>query len=175
MKDRWLTIAEAAEYLGTNPNALRMRVKRGQVPASRYARSFRFRLEDLDNLLSPVESTQVQSGSTKTSSNANEEPICTPEMEKETTDMVPESNLTELDWTSARRGILSEVDKEETESTPVEKSSPDEVTEEEYEIQKEDARRRRILEDLEESGELESESLPSPSQRSRRLRRLARS
>jgi excisionase family DNA binding protein len=48
----WLTAAEAAAYLRLpTTRALYKRVERGQVPAHRWGRHFRFRRAELDALL----------------------------------------------------------------------------------------------------------------------------
>jgi excisionase family DNA binding protein len=48
----WLTAEEAAEYLRLpSVRALYKRVERGQVPAHRWGRLFRFRRPELDALL----------------------------------------------------------------------------------------------------------------------------
>lgn len=59
----WLTAAEAAEYLRLpSVRALYKRVERGQLPAHRWGRRFRFRRRDLDALLgsSPVSAVVSQ-------------------------------------------------------------------------------------------------------------------
>lgn len=59
----WLTAAEAAVYLRVpSVQALYKRVERGQVPAHRWGRCFRFHRRDLDALLrsSPVSAAVAQ-------------------------------------------------------------------------------------------------------------------
>jgi excisionase family DNA binding protein len=52
MDSTWLTASEAAEYLRLpTTRALYKRVERGQLPAHRFGRQFRFRRRDLDALL----------------------------------------------------------------------------------------------------------------------------
>lgn len=51
--DRWLNTGEAARRLGLTEDALRQRAKKGQIEAHRIGRRLRFRIEDLDALLSP--------------------------------------------------------------------------------------------------------------------------
>ena len=46
--DRLLSTNEAARYLGLTPNALRIRVHRGSIPAYRLGSRLRFRKRDLD-------------------------------------------------------------------------------------------------------------------------------
>jgi excisionase family DNA binding protein len=46
--DRLLSTNEAAHYLGLTPNALRIRVHRGSIPAYRLGSRLRFRKRDLD-------------------------------------------------------------------------------------------------------------------------------
>ena len=48
----WMTAEEAAAYLGLpSVDALYRRVERGQVPARRWGRQYRFRRQDLDALM----------------------------------------------------------------------------------------------------------------------------
>jgi len=48
----WMTTEEAAEYLGLpSVEALYRRIERGQVPARRWGRQYRFRRQDLDALM----------------------------------------------------------------------------------------------------------------------------
>jgi excisionase family DNA binding protein len=50
----WLSAAEAARYLGLpSTAALCKRVERGQVPAHRWGRLWRFRRSELDALMGP--------------------------------------------------------------------------------------------------------------------------
>lgn len=42
----WLTTLEAASYLSLSPNALRIRVYRGEIPFYKFGRQLRFRRED---------------------------------------------------------------------------------------------------------------------------------
>jgi excisionase family DNA binding protein len=50
-KRRYVTAADAAEYLGLSLDALYKRVRAGEVPASRLGRSLRFDLMELDLLM----------------------------------------------------------------------------------------------------------------------------
>jgi excisionase family DNA binding protein len=47
----WLTVAEAAQYIGLSQKALYHRVYRGQVSAHRFGRSLRFKRDDLDQAI----------------------------------------------------------------------------------------------------------------------------
>ncbi|HVN32032.1 MAG TPA: helix-turn-helix domain-containing protein [Thermoanaerobaculaceae bacterium] len=52
----WLTAAEAAAYLALpSVEALYRRVERGQVPARRWGRQYRFRIKELDALMGASE------------------------------------------------------------------------------------------------------------------------
>jgi excisionase family DNA binding protein len=50
----WLTSDEAARHLGITRTALLKRVERGEVPAQRLGRRWRFRRRDLDALVGDV-------------------------------------------------------------------------------------------------------------------------
>lgn len=55
---QWLTLAEAAEYLGVTDRTLRRKIASGDLPASRLgARLLRINQADLDALLRPVPTT----------------------------------------------------------------------------------------------------------------------
>jgi len=59
----WLTAAQATEYLGlASTAALYKRVERGQVPARRWGRQFRFRRTELDALMAPSHASSGLSG-----------------------------------------------------------------------------------------------------------------
>jgi excisionase family DNA binding protein len=48
MAARYLTVPEAAEYLGMTPNAVRMMVQKRDIPHIRVGRRVRFDIRDLD-------------------------------------------------------------------------------------------------------------------------------
>ncbi|MAF78841.1 MAG: hypothetical protein CME60_11810 [Halobacteriovoraceae bacterium] len=50
--DEWLSTCEAAKFLSTTPNAIRIMVCRGKLKASKLGRRLRFKISDLRNLLS---------------------------------------------------------------------------------------------------------------------------
>ena len=50
---QWLTTAQAAEYLGTTPKAILNKVHTGELRAYKYGSHNRYRIEDLDALISP--------------------------------------------------------------------------------------------------------------------------
>ena len=47
----WLSTSEAAKFLSTTPNAVRIMVCRGKIKASKLGRRLRFKISDLRNLL----------------------------------------------------------------------------------------------------------------------------
>ena len=49
--DEWLSTSEAAKFLSTTPNAVRIMVCRGKIKASKLGRRLRFKISDLRNLL----------------------------------------------------------------------------------------------------------------------------
>ncbi|MCK5072425.1 MAG: helix-turn-helix domain-containing protein [Bacteriovoracaceae bacterium] len=49
--DEWLSTKEAARFLSTTPNAIRIMVCRGKIGASKLGRRLRFKLSDLRDLL----------------------------------------------------------------------------------------------------------------------------
>ena len=49
--DEWLSTSEAAKFLSTTPNAIRIMVCRGKLNASKLGRRLRFKISDLRNLL----------------------------------------------------------------------------------------------------------------------------
>jgi excisionase family DNA binding protein len=53
---KWFSTKEAASYLALTPNALRIMVHRGTVPAYKLGGRLRFRLIDLSKTLQPKES-----------------------------------------------------------------------------------------------------------------------
>lgn len=54
-EDKWLTAKQAASYLRlSSEKAVYERVRRGQIPAFRFGRYYRFRVSDLDALVRPV-------------------------------------------------------------------------------------------------------------------------
>jgi excisionase family DNA binding protein len=49
----WLSTEEAASYLSVSPNALRIMVYRGQIPAYKFGRRLRFKTQDCRTLFQP--------------------------------------------------------------------------------------------------------------------------
>ena len=54
-KEEYLDTKDAALFLSLTPNAVRIRVHRGQIKAYRLGKRLRFRREDLQTLLIPTE------------------------------------------------------------------------------------------------------------------------
>jgi len=59
LERRWVSQAEAAEYLGVTDRSVRNYIRRGVLPASRVrgGRTIRIDVADLDALLRPVPTT----------------------------------------------------------------------------------------------------------------------
>ncbi|MBT3235085.1 MAG: helix-turn-helix domain-containing protein [Bdellovibrionales bacterium] len=49
--DEWLSTKEAARFLSTTPNAIRIMVCRGKIEAFKLGRRLRFKISDLRDLL----------------------------------------------------------------------------------------------------------------------------
>lgn len=49
--EKYLTLEQAADYLGVSPETIKRYVERGQLPVYKLDRALRFRFEDLDALL----------------------------------------------------------------------------------------------------------------------------
>ena len=49
--NEWLSTSEAAKFLSTTPNAIRIMVCRGKIKASKLGRRLRFKISDLRDLL----------------------------------------------------------------------------------------------------------------------------
>lgn len=47
----WISTSDAAKYLGTSPNAIRILVCRGKIKYRKFGRHLRFRIRDLNGLL----------------------------------------------------------------------------------------------------------------------------
>jgi excisionase family DNA binding protein len=60
VQSEWLTLTEAATYMGVHSKTLRRRVSEGNLPAVRMAgsRLIRVRRSDLDALLTPIPTTE---------------------------------------------------------------------------------------------------------------------
>lgn len=60
IRQQYLSLEEAATYLGMSIRTVRRRIADGSIPASRVRNSttIRVRVEDLDNLLQPIPTTR---------------------------------------------------------------------------------------------------------------------
>lgn len=53
LDSEWISINQAAQYLGITPNALRIKVCRGEVQAHKLGGRLKFRISDLRGALTP--------------------------------------------------------------------------------------------------------------------------
>ncbi len=60
MSGPWLSLAEAASYVGVNPRSLRRWVAQGRLRGYHVGKLLRFRHDDLDRLMEPLDAVTVE-------------------------------------------------------------------------------------------------------------------